>query len=292
MTTPSAGAGAPPRRFKRIMIAFDWGSESVRAVEEATDLAVRLHAELRAMFVEDVDLLRLSEHANVHAFRLLSLTGQQLAAGQLRQEMRARVARSRRALEEAAARRRLKCAFEVRQGHALSEALEAATDEDLVIVSWSPQLMSGSWGATRPPPAALAHALSEAHGRSVLLLHPDAPKAGPILIGFDGSDQAKTALGAALQIADDQVSELIVVLLSNRLAEIDRWSHEIKEMTADSTSPLRIVHMPMAGLAELCHLARNSHARLLVFGANLVLAQGDMGRQALGRVSCSVLLTR
>jgi len=292
VTTPPTGAGAALRPFKRIMVAFDWGSENAIAVEAATALAVRLHAELRAMFVEDVDLLRLAEHANVHAFRLMTTTGRQLAAEQLRQEMRWRVARSRRALEEAAARRQLKCAFEVRQGHALSEALGASTDEDLVIVSWSPQLMTGSWGATRPPPAAIAHALGEARGRSVLLLHPDAPKVGPVLIGFDGSDQSKTALGAALQVADDQVSELIVVLLSNRLADIERWSQEIKDMTAESASLLRIVHMPMAGLTELCHLARNAHARLLVFGANLVLAQGDLGRQSLGRVSCSVLLTR
>ncbi len=291
MSTPAPAAPAP-RRIRRILVAFDWGSEHVAAVETVTALAARLRAELKAMFVEDIDLLRLAEHPHVFAFSTLSASGEQLAAEHLRRVLRGRLARSRQAIEEAAARRQIRCAFEVRQGRLLVEALGAASDEDLVIVSWQAGSGGPSWVSGRPPPAAIARALAEAHARSVLLLHPDAPDDGPVLVAFDGSDAARAAFAAGAEIADRDGGQIEVALLSGRVEQAKDWAEEISALLTGSPLRARFVHLPPLGLESLCPLATRQRASLIVLPADLALAERDAGGRALERVACSVLLVR
>ena len=297
MTAPPAGELAARRRFRRVVVAFDWGSENAGAVELVTALAERLRAELKAMFVEDIDLMRLAEHPHVFAFSTLSATGQQLAAEHLRRVLRSRLARSREAIEAAAQRRQLKYAFEVRQGRLLAEALKAAESEDLVILSWTAGGAPASFGTGQAPPMVIARALAEAHARSVLLLHPDAPAAGPLVLAYDGSAAADAALVAALEIADQDGGTIEVALLSGRATDVERWAEVIQQTLADSAAGrgrfrARLISLPSGGLEDVCRTAARLGASLIVLGADLALAQHDAGRRALERVGRSVLLVR
>ncbi len=298
MTAPPAG-GDPEvrRRFRRVVVAFDWGSENAGAVELVTALAERLRAELKAMFVEDIDLMRLAEHPHVFAFSALSATGQQLAADHLRRVLRSRLARSREAIEAAAQRRQLKYAFEVRQGRLLAEALKAAESEDLVILSWTAGGGTTSFGPGQAPPVVIAQALAEAHARSVLLLHPEAPAGGALVLAYDGSAGADAALLAALEVADEDGGSIEVALLSGRTAEVERWASAIRQTLADYPARggrfrARLIALPGGGLEDVCRTAARLGASLIVLGADLALAQHDAGRRALERVGCSVLLVR
>ncbi|VUX47667.1 hypothetical protein DF3PA_60146 [Candidatus Defluviicoccus seviourii] len=298
MSAPPAG-GDPEvrRRFRRVVVAFDWGSENAGAVELVAALAERLRAELKAMFVEDIDLMRLAEHPHVFAFSALSATGQQLAADHLRRVLRSRLARSREAIEAAAERRQLKYAFEVRQGRLLAEALKAAESEDLVILSWTAGGGTTSFGPGQAPPVVIAQALAEAHARSVLLLHPEAPAGGSLVLAYDGSAGADAALLAALEVADEDGGAIEVALLSGRTAEVERWAETIRQTLADYPARggrfrARLIAFPGDGLEGVCRTAARLGASLIVLGADLALAQHDTGRRALERVGCSVLLVR
>lgn len=292
MSAPATGLAPAPRRIRRILVAFDWGSEQTGAVETVTALAARLRAELKAMFVEDIDLLRLAEHPHVYAFSTLSASGEQLACEHLRRVLRARLDHSRQAIEEAAARRQIRCAFEVRQGRLLAEALGAAGDEDLVIVSWQAGGGGPSWVTSRPPPSAIARALAEARARSVLLLHPDAADDGEVLVAFDGSEAAHAALAAAAEIADRDGGQIEVALLTGRLEEAKGWAEQIAAGLAAGALRLRFLHLPKRGLDDICPLANRPRTALLVLPAELALAERDAGGRALARVACSVLLVR
>lgn len=293
MTAPAAGSAPTPRRIRRILVAFDWGSEHAAAVETVAALAARLRTEIRAMFVEDIDLLRLAEHPQVFAFSTLSASGEQLAADHLRRVLRARLARSRQAIEDAAARRQIHCAFEVRQGRLLAEALAAAGDDDLVIVSWQAGAAATSWGTSRPPPSAIARALAEARARSVLLLHPDAPDDGPVVVAYDGSEAARDALAAASEIVDRDGGLIAIALLTGRAVDANAWAAEIAAALAESALRVRFLHLAQPGLDGVCALAGRDRAALLVLPAERALAEPpDAGGRALERVACSVLLVR
>ena len=48
-------------RFDRILVALDESEDHQRVLQSAAEVAARLKAELRGLFVEDVNLLRLAE---------------------------------------------------------------------------------------------------------------------------------------------------------------------------------------------------------------------------------------
>jgi hypothetical protein len=289
MSLAAVESGRQPR-FRRVLVALDWGSNRA-AAETVTDLAARLQAELLALFVEDIDLLRLAQHPHVNAFGLLSASGHRLAAGQLQRTLRLNLDRSRQAIADAAARRRVKYAFEVRQGRLLAEVLGAAGSDDLVIVSWAVGDGGPSWLARTTPPAAVARALAEAKVRSVLLLHPETPPGDRVLVVDDDSAAARHGLAVALQVAGDG-GVIDVAMLSGRLDAAETLAAEIAQTGFDGRVRVRVLALPRVGLGDVCRIAERERMALLVVGADHALAEGEAGQRALAGIRCSVLLVR
>jgi nucleotide-binding universal stress UspA family protein len=281
----------PQRRVRRIVLALDTASADLSAMERAAALAARLQGELMALFVEDIDLVRLAEHRQIFAFSTLLPAGRHLATDNLKEALRLQAARLRRAVEEAAARQQVKCAFQVRQGRLLAEVLSAAHDDDLVVISWAGGGRGAPWtSSTPPPPAVVAQALAEARARSVLLLHPKTAS-GPVLVAFDGTEAARQALAVAAQVADlDGAIE--VALLTGRVDEAEQWGADIIAALGGGRLTVTLLHTPKAGLQILTEIAARRFSALLVLGAERALAEGETGRRLLQRVSCSVLLVR
>ncbi len=282
---------APRVRFRRVLLALGTASGDPATVERAAALAARLRGELLALYVEDTDVARLAEFASVSTLSTVTATAGPLETGNLRDTLRLQVARLRRELEQAALRRRVKLAFQVRQGRLLAEALSAATDEDLVVVGWAAGGRTPPWAASVPA-TVVAQALAAARARSVLLLHAGAPAKGSVLIAFDGSDAARHALALGTQVAELEDAPVEVVLLNGRLDRLDYWRREIAAALAGSHLNLSFVAAPKASLQTLTEIAFYHGSRLLVLDAERTLADGDVGRRLLGRLFCSVLLVR
>jgi nucleotide-binding universal stress UspA family protein len=292
MTTGASSRRSGPPRFRRILMALDSGYEDVSSVEAAAALAARLRAELLGLFVEDIDLVRLAELPEVSTYSMLSAGGRRLAADQLKRVLRMQLARSRQAIEQAAARRRIKFAFQVRQGRLVAEVSTVAGISDLVVVGWSKGDISTPWATTRMAPVATAQAVAEAAARSVLLLRPTGAVGGPVLVAYDGSDESRQALAAAAEIADLDGGVIEVALLTGRLDRAEAWQREVETTLADVGSTVKYIHLPKAGLDDLCKIAERQGASLMVLGADLVLKENEPGRRLLERVRCSVLMVR
>lgn len=288
MTEPPAPA-VPRVRFRRVLLALGTASGDPAAVERAAALAARLRGELLALLVEDIDVVRLAALGSVSAFSTVTATTRELASGYLSDSLRLQAARLRRELEQAAVRRKVKFAFQVRQGRLLAEALHAATDEDLVVLGWAAGDRLPPWAAS-PPPAVVAQALAAARARSVLLLHAGAPRTGSVLIAFDGSEAARHALALGAQLAELEDAPIEVVLLQGRIDQAESWMEAISASLAESHLGASFLHAPKAGLAALTGIARHHRSRLLVVDAERTLAEGETGRRLLGRLFCSVLL--
>ncbi|MBL8667709.1 MAG: universal stress protein [Rhodospirillales bacterium] len=287
---------APPPvqrvRFRRVLLALGTASGDPATVERAAALAARLRGDLLAVYVEDIDVARLAEFASVSTLSTVTAATHPLATGHLRDTLRLQVARLRRELEQAALRRRVKLAFQVRQGRLLAEVLSAATDEDLVVLSWAAgDRVPPPWAAALPP-TVVAHGLAAARARSVLLLHAGAPATGSVLIAFDGSEAARHALSLGAQVAELEEAPVEVVLLDGRLDQLEYWRKEIATALAQSHLSLAFVTAPKAGLQALTEIAFYHRSRLLVLDADRALAEGDVGRRLLSRLFCSVLLVR
>jgi hypothetical protein len=287
------GASAAGRwlRFRRILLALDTASLDPAAVERVTALAARLRGELTALYVEDIDLVRLAEHASIDALSTLTAGPQGLASGNLRETLRLQAARVRRELERMAEQRRIKCAFQVCQGRLVVEVLRAAGDDDLVVIG-------GPAGRSAPPWAGsslavmVAQALAQARARSVLLLRPDTPAGGRVLIAFDGSERTWHGLSIGTQIAELDKAAVEVVLLAGRIDEAERFATDINEALAESDLDVSFLHAPKATLSTLVKIALQRRSGLLVLDADRALAGEEPGLRLLQRAACSVLLVR
>ena len=292
MTTGASSRRARRPRFRRILMALDSGYEDVSSVEAAAALAARLRAELLGLFVEDIDLVRLAELPDISAYSMLSAGRQRLATDHLKRILRMQLARCRQAVEEAAARRRIKCVFQVRQGRLVAEVLTMAGTSDLVVVGWSKGGVSTPWATTRMAPVATAQAVAEAAARSVLLLRPGGAVGGPVVVAYDGSDESRQALAAAAEISGGDEGVIEVAMLTGRLDQAEAWKRDVTAALADLGAAVKFVHLPKAGLDDLCQIAEREGASLMVLGADLVLKESEPGRRLLERVGCSVLLVR
>lgn len=290
--SPTRGADDPGRTFRRIVLALDTATTTdIAVVEQMASLAARLHGELMTLLVEDTDLARLAEHGGMSAFSVVSTTGRPLAAQHLRDALRLQAARLRRAMQEAAMRQQVRCAFEVRRGRLLAEVLDTAVADDLLVIGWRSGAQ-GSWPATAPPAAAITQALAEARARSVLLLHPRGLTGGPVLVAIEDAGAASHALTVAAQIADQDGGAIDVVLLHGRVAEAEQAGEVIAAVLAGRRISLQLIHAPKAGVQTLIEIAVARRSTLLVLGADRVLSEGEQAQRLLPRIPCSVLLLR
>ncbi len=301
MTAPAGEGDAVRFRFRRILMALDSTTATPVTVEWAAALAARLEAELRGLFVEDIDLVKLAEQADVGAYSVLAAGRQALDPGALRRALKVRAAASRQAVEAAAQRRHIRSTFEVRRGRVDAEVMDSARDADLVVIDWTSGGLAAPLPGRRTRPGAIARRVAEGAARSVLLLRGGIAFGGPVLVAYDGSEASEHALAAAAEIAERFAADvdpaagagdLEVVLLTGRLEDAARWQRDIDErMRARGLRPVFLL-IPEGGLDLLCRAAQRHHVSVMVLGAGLALLQGETAGRLLERIDCSVLLVR
>jgi len=292
MTPPAAGDDTARVRFRRILLAVDASPENLSTVESVAALAERLEAELRGLFVEDIDLLRLAEHPEASAFSLLSAARQHLSQGLIQRALRAQAARGRRAVEDAAWRRRIKSSFEVRRGRVAAQVLALAEEVDLVIVGWSSGGFRGLTVSRQRPPGSTARAVAAGARSSVLVLRHQAPFSGPVLAVYDGTEEGAAVVAAAAQLADRDGAGLEVALLAGSDDEAEAWRRALAPRLEEQGLQVRFLPMSGAGLGRLCRAAQRDHATVMVLGAASPLLEGDKAADLFEQIDCSVLLVR
>lgn len=189
-----APAPSPPRR---IVVALDASAHSHAALEAAAMLAMRLRAEIQAVFVEDINLLRLTELPFAREVRFGQAGAHPVRGEEVLRGLRARAAVLRRQVEEVAEHSKVSSTFRVVRGAVVGEVLAAALEADLLALG-----RMGHAVARRNRLGSTAQAAVVRAASAVLLVHP-AMVNGPVLMLFDGSAAAARALELAAQVIGD-----------------------------------------------------------------------------------------
>ena len=269
----------------RILIALDASPASMAAMEAAAELAERLDAELLGLFVEDIDLLRLSDLPIARLIGLHSASVSQINREQVEQSLRAQANQVRRALEEMAQRGKLRMKFRVARGSITNELVQAALEADLIILGkagWSQRQKLGSTALSmikRSP----GHAMFLQHGARI---------AHAVGVIYDGSLLSVRALWLAASILPVPAAGLSILLLADRVElaqqlepEVERWlvEHNFHGHT-------HWVHGP--GGKRLAHLVRAEHLGILVLPAQMEGLHEAELEEFLNETSTPALLVR
>jgi nucleotide-binding universal stress UspA family protein len=281
--------GAPGGRFRRVVVAFDGSAdEDLAAVEAAAAFAARLRADLLGLFIEDIDLARLAEHAGITTICARSAGHQRLGAEHLKTALKAQLARTREAVERAAERQRIRSTFEVRRGRLIAEILSTAVPADLVIIGWRGGPATSVMAPGTPASAVLA-ALSEASVRFVLVPRQVSRLGGPVLVAYDGSVAAREGLAAAAEIGGSE-GGIEVALLARRVDDAKAQQREAAHVLAEAGIGGSFIHLRDGGPGDLLRVAEARRATLLVVPVGLLDAES--ARRVVERAPCPLLLVR
>ena len=289
-TAPPAADGAG---FRRILVALDSTSDNLATVKSVVALAARRGAELRGVFVEDMDLLRMADGG----------AGPEPGdddAGMIRRALRVQAGLSRQALEKEARRSDVAASFEVRRGRIAAEVLVSSAEADLTVIGWSSGGFAVRAAGFRGRPGSVARTVAEGATGSVLLLRREFDSDGPVLVPYDDSIAARRALAVAPAVAEEREREIEVLLLNRRVELTDAWKPRVREILAARGRGPKFVRIPAAtagpgvrtGIEQLCWTARTRRARLVVLGSGLTLIRGAAARRLLEEIDNSVLLVR
>jgi nucleotide-binding universal stress UspA family protein len=173
-----------------VLAAIDASPHSLAALDSAARLASRLHAELRGMYVEDIDLVRIAELPFARAITSLGQS-QRLTPEMMLRQLNRHAALARSAVQASGTRGNLSWSFSVVRGSVLREIAEAASSADLVAIGrrgWS--------DSTAKQLGSVARALINSGTSSVLMVAEGGVR-DPLAVIYDGSASSDRALALA-----------------------------------------------------------------------------------------------
>ncbi len=213
----------PGERPRVITIAFDAATGHRAAVGHAARIAARLQAELRALYVENAELLAAAGLPVVRQVSAYSAVSRPLAAGRLAAEQRVLARELERALAREAEPLRLRWSFRTVPG-TLGAAIESeqAAAEMLILESACRPFVRRFRMRSAAPAAAPGRA------RSLLLLGGGFAAGGPVTVVFRGGPSGARLLEAAARFAAGQAGPVDLLVprepgpagRADRLAEL------------------------------------------------------------------------
>jgi nucleotide-binding universal stress UspA family protein len=273
-------------KIERILVALDASPHSLAALQAAADLADKLGAELRGLFIEDINLLRLAQLPVARELRYPRATSDKLDAMQMEAQLRSQGALAQRYLEEIAARRHLACSFSVMRGLVANTLLQAAQESDLLVLG----RISYSLVRTTRLGSTAQTAVSQTQ-RSVLLMHPRADLSGPPLLIYDGSPAGERALSLAIGLTPRN-GRLSILLYAPDDEDVQRLIEQISAQTEARQIEAAYRRLHRFYAQEVNELIQDSDSSLLILSDaydHLSIAKLN---QFMEQLTCPVLLVR
>lgn len=271
--------------IRRILVALDMSPHSLAALDAAVQLAAGLGAEVTGLFVEDDVLLRSADLPLTRESSPLSRVPRQLDSRQIEREFRVQARRLERRLQQSADQVRVRWSFRTVRGTVTAEVLGAAADSDLITlgkIGRSP-LSSKRLGST------VRAILAEAHGPA-LILRQGLELDHPVVVLYDGSSSAQTALAIAAQLAQIDEQELIVLI--PRDIQNDSGRLQAQAVGWVTSQGITATYRKTAGRrpATICHAVQQADGGVLVLPHDARQIDADALEALLNEIDCPVLL--
>lgn len=271
--------------IRRILVGLDASYHSLAALRAAAKLASSLEAELRGIFIEDINLLRAARLPMTQELQFPFTATAQLSPTRMERQLRAQAEQARQALASICEREQIKWSFRVARGDVASEMLEAAVEADLLSLGRAsrPVVRSERMGSTARTAATQCR-------RSVLLISRDAAIHPPVVVPHDGSSAVRQALTLAARLAERMGDYLSILVLADTPKRSEHLQDQIADWLSGRELMIRYRELIGDGVRTLIEGVRTEGSGMLVLSSAIL--PSEEVEMLLEEVDCPVLLVR
>jgi len=284
----SDASDIPERTIRRILVALDASPHSEAALQAAAQLAVNFGAEIRGVFVEDINLLRSADLPVAREVQSFTQPAQTMSTRRIRRQLKQQAEKARRALMQVAHQTKVKHEFSVARGRVSAKLLEAAADADLITLGKASTIQS-----SRRKLGSTAREVLTSAPKPVLVLREALHQKQPIIAFYDGTDASENALRLAVDLAGrGEARSLTVLLPADDANEIQRLHEAVTARYAQSVPRLHVHPLTQVEAARLAAIAREEGQGLVVLPAERPPLRDANLQQFLYEVDGPVLVVR
>jgi nucleotide-binding universal stress UspA family protein len=277
-----------PTAIRRIMVAMDASASSLSALHNAVDLASRLGAELVGLYVEDINLLRLAELPIAQEINAFSQTLRRLDALELERQFKDEAARVHRAVMRACEERGVPCRLQVFRGLVAAELLAAAGRADLMVVG----KIGRSYFGTKRIGSITRLLVSRRTGLTLVLQSGALLTTLPVIVLFDGSEQASKSLAVAAHLTRAPQGRLVVFLVAEDGREADRLEMQVRHYLQPYELETLFRRLVRDELPRIANRIRTAGEGPVVIPCSAQAEDGEQLCSLIGEISNPVLLVR
>ena len=253
---------------RRIFVALDASSLGLAALETATSLAAELEAELRVLFVEDENLLRLAGLPFAQEIEYASASLRRLDRTEMERKLQAKAERVRRTLAHNVRNETFNWTFHITRGHLTRATMEAATEAGL--------LFMGRESCTLRP----LRQSARARGKR------------PIVVAYDGGEPSQQALEVAATIARRGADQILILITETDRQRFDELRRQSTAWLAAHGIDASCFLTPIPDQTALCSVTRGLDAKLLVINQESRLIDDTTIEMLVSELDCPVGLVR
>ncbi len=280
-------APSSKENIQRVLVALDTSPHSLAALEAASDWAAALQAELIALFVEDTELLRLGSLPCARELLYAGETDTAVDGQAMERALKAEAEQIRRSLQRIAGRRQLNWSLRVVRGHVAKEVLAAAEGADLIVMG-----QTGRRPGPRTRVGSTARAVVSRTSRTVAFLQPGSRLARPVVVLFDATSSAFSALATGARLAREDHHNLVVLVIAPTEAAGRKAHRQVTDWLSRQMVEARILESVASRPLDLARLVREAGGRVLVLGGDSPLAHLESLEVLFEATDCPIVVAR
>jgi nucleotide-binding universal stress UspA family protein len=273
--------------IEQIVVALDPSAHSRAALEAAVRMAGRFGADLQALFIEDVNIRRLTGLSFVQEVGLYTASCRTVEVQELSRQLRVQAGRMKRRFGAMTRHIETRCTFRQTRGQVASEVLGAAAGADVVVMgkgAWSPfeteRLASPVREVLREVPA------------SSLVLRAGTRVEPPMRVVYDGTPLADKALATAAGLAQDEDGHVMVFGLADDPDRAAHLENRVREQLEGAELEVSFQILTEASVSRLAYLVAHEERGTLLLPVGSGALEDEAVLDFLDETNAPVLLIR
>jgi len=274
--------------IRRILVALDASEPGRGVLQSAAMLASQLHADLQALFVEDINLLRLAELPFAREMVFGSHEGRRITLANMERQIQQQTARLHAIVEALATQQHINVDFKVLRGHISEELCLAAQQMDLLILG------KKNFRQLQPAPklGRITHDVLSTLSCNVLLLQQGAVVERPVAVLFDGSEAGQRALQLALQLAHGDHDQLLLIYPATGEQQQQTWQQQAVTLSRELGVDAAWRELDRNSSDALLRTLMQNNSRVLILATLTTNFTADVVQEIIQRSPVPVIVVR